>query len=265
MAKTLIGNIKGPKGDKGDKGDKGVQGSAGAAGQRGSNWFRGTGITGTSTTATVFSGSGVTSALVNDMYLNTSTGNVYTCTTAGAASTAKWVYTGNLKGVKGDTGAKGDKGDIGAKGDKGDKGDTGPMPTVADALTTTFTQASSRTNIASGETNKTIMGKIKKWFADMTVAAFAQVISNNTDLMANTVAGYLPDALAVKQQFDVVNSNLKKINLAYSNSVQFLLTEGGMNITLLGDDVSWQVAFMPGQIALYKKVSGGSWEQIWSK
>ena len=74
--------------------------------------------------------------------------------------------------------------------------------------TVTFTQASSRANIATGEKTSTIMGKIKKWFADMTVAAFAQVITSNTDLMALTKSGYLVDALAVKNQFAEVNSNL---------------------------------------------------------
>jgi hypothetical protein len=86
---------------------KGATGGKGDTGTRGSQWYRGTAITGTSTTATVFSGSGISSALVNDMYLNTSTGYVYTCTVAGNASTAKWVYSGTLKG---DAGAKGDDG-----------------------------------------------------------------------------------------------------------------------------------------------------------
>lgn len=76
----------------------------GSTGTTGSQWYSGTGITGTSTTPTIFSGSGVASARVNDMYLNTDTGNTYICTTAGAASAAKWKYTGNIKGVSGDTG-----------------------------------------------------------------------------------------------------------------------------------------------------------------
>ena len=76
------------------------QGSNGASSQ----WYTGTGITGTSTTATIFSGSGVSSAKVGDMYLNTSTYNTYRCTTAGNASTAKWVYVNNIKGAKGDQG-----------------------------------------------------------------------------------------------------------------------------------------------------------------
>ena len=77
------------------------QGSNGTSAQ----WYTGTGITGTSTTATIFSGSGVSSAKVGDMYLNTSTYNTYKCTVAGAASAAKWVYVNNIKGAKGDTGA----------------------------------------------------------------------------------------------------------------------------------------------------------------
>lgn len=83
------------------KGDTGAKGNTGT---RGSRWNGGTAITGTSTSATIFSGSGITDALVNDMYLNTSTGNVYKCSTAGAASDAKWIYIGSIKGAKGAAG-----------------------------------------------------------------------------------------------------------------------------------------------------------------
>lgn len=135
-----VGSIKGAKGDKGDTGAQGPQGEkgetgetgpqgakgdAGAAGTPGSKWYNGTGVTGTSTTGTVFSGSGVSSARVGDMYLNTSTGAVYECTTAGAASAAKWAYKGSIKGATGSQGPKGDKGDTGAQGPQGEKGDTG--------------------------------------------------------------------------------------------------------------------------------------------
>jgi hypothetical protein len=92
------------------KGAKGSDGKNGNDGTRGSMWYSGVGITGTSTNAAVFSTSGVSSALVGDMYLNTTFQNVYRCTTAGNASTAKWVYVGCLKGDKGDKGAKGDPG-----------------------------------------------------------------------------------------------------------------------------------------------------------
>lgn len=55
--------------------------------------YKGTKITGTSTTAKVFKKSGVSNAKKNQTYFNTSTGHVYTCTTAGKASDAKWKYT----------------------------------------------------------------------------------------------------------------------------------------------------------------------------
>ncbi len=113
----------GPKGEKGDTGATGPTGAKGATGQRGTRWTHGTAITGTSTTATVFSGSGITDALVDDNYLNTSTGNTYRCTVAGNAATAKWVYTGCIKGVQG---PKGDTGEKGATGATGPTGPTGP-------------------------------------------------------------------------------------------------------------------------------------------
>ena len=112
---------QGPKGDKGDtgatgpQGPKGDTGAKGATGTRGSRWNRGTAVTGTSTTGTIFA-TGISDSLVNDYYLNTSTGNVYRCTVAGDASTAKWQYVGSLKGPKGD------KGDTGATGPQGDAG-----------------------------------------------------------------------------------------------------------------------------------------------
>lgn len=98
---VVYNGAKGDTGATGAKGADGAKGATGATGTRGSQMYWGTAITGTSTTATIFSSSGVSSALVNDMYLNTSTWNVYQCTVAGAASAAKWVYKGNIKGATG--------------------------------------------------------------------------------------------------------------------------------------------------------------------
>lgn len=81
---------------------KNLKGKTGATGTRGSVINYGTAITGTSTTATAFSGSGLSSSLVNDMYINTSTFYLYRCTVAGNAANAKWVYVGSIKGAKGD-------------------------------------------------------------------------------------------------------------------------------------------------------------------
>ena len=88
---VYVGNIKGQTGDVGP----------------GAIWYTGTAITGTSTTPTAFSNSGITAAKVGDMYLNTSTYNTYRCTVGGAASAAKWVYVSNIKGGKGDQGNPG--------------------------------------------------------------------------------------------------------------------------------------------------------------
>lgn len=77
-------------------------------GEPGSMWYQGDAITGTSTSGTVFSGSGIANAEVNDMYLNTGSGadrgNVYVCTAAGDASTAQWAYKQNIMGPTGPAG-----------------------------------------------------------------------------------------------------------------------------------------------------------------
>ena len=211
MAKVLIGNFKGPQGGQGIPGPQGEQGDQGI---RGSRWTEGTAITGTSTTPTVFSGTGISDALAEDMYLNTDTGNAYRCTTGGVATVAKWVYACNLKGIKGDTGAKGDPGTAGPKGEKGDTGEQGPKgdtPTVADNMTVAFTQASSRSNIATGEKLSVIMGKIKKFFADLTAPAFAQMITTKEDLLATKVTGYVPDAKAVADTYTELNGKLNHV------------------------------------------------------
>ena len=121
------------------RGNTGATGAKGDTGTRGSHWYSGSAITGTSATATAFPSSGITDALVDDCYLNTATGYTYKCTVAGAASVAKWVYTGSIKGATGAIGATGPKGDTGATGAKGETGATGPQgPAGADGKTPTF-------------------------------------------------------------------------------------------------------------------------------
>jgi hypothetical protein len=58
----------------------------------------------------------------------------------------------------------------------------GNVPNVTtNNQTPTFTQAGSRTNIASGETMATLFGKIMKWFADLKTVAFTGSYSDLTD------------------------------------------------------------------------------------
>lgn len=65
--------------------------------------------------------------------------------------------------------------------------DLGPVRGDINDSVATFTQAEARENINSGETGKTIFGKIKKHFADMTLSAFATIVNNATTTVTNTV------------------------------------------------------------------------------
>lgn len=82
--------------------------------------------------------------------------------------------------------------------------------------TVTFTQESTRANIATGEKMSAIMGKIKKFFADLTAPAFAQMITTKADLMATKATGYVPDAKAVADAVSEVNGKLQWKSIAIS-------------------------------------------------
>lgn len=72
-----------------------------------------------------------------------------------------------------------------------------------------FTQTSNRQNIMTGDTHKTMFGKIKKWLADLTATAFAQMITSADDLLATKVTGYVPDAKAVADVASELNRKLE--------------------------------------------------------
>lgn len=120
---------QGPAGAKGATGDTGPQGPAGARGATGERgpagangtsaaWHSGTLVTGTSTSAITVAVSG---SKAGDMYLNTSTSNVYKATAANS-----WVYVCNIKGATGATGATGSAGPQGIQGPQGVQGPAGP-------------------------------------------------------------------------------------------------------------------------------------------
>ena len=85
-----------------------------------------------------------------------------------------------------------------AKGFSGDIGDS----EIA------FTEAENRENINTGESVKTVFGKIKKFFADLTAPAFAQMITTKEDLLATKATGYVPDAKAVADAYTELNGKL---------------------------------------------------------
>lgn len=94
-----------------------------------------------------------------------------------------------------------------AKGFSGDIGDS----EIA------FTEAENRENINTGESVKTVFGKIKKFFADLTAPAFAQMITSKDDLLATKATGYVPDAKAVADGFADVNGKLETTTEATSH------------------------------------------------
>ena len=90
-----------------------------------------------------------------------------------------------------------------AKGFSGDIGDS----------EITFTEAENRENINTGESVKTVFGKIKKFFADLTAPAFAQMIITKEDLLATKATGYVPDAKAVADAYTELNGKLQRETL----------------------------------------------------
>lgn len=105
----------------------------------------------------------------------------------------------------------------------------------------TFTTATSRININSGESQSIIMGKVKKWLADLGTAAFCSVVNNLTTTAEGSVLDArqgknLSDALTklntlmgstdisgigggtVTGAINELNSNLKKNNPTFSSS-----------------------------------------------
>ena len=74
--------------------------------------------------------------------------------------------------------------------------------------TVAFDVAETRSNISTGEKVSTVFGKIKKFFADLTAPAFAQMITTKEDLLATKVTGYVPDAKAVADTYTELNGKL---------------------------------------------------------
>lgn len=138
---------------------KGADGNPGPAGDDGNLWYIGTSISGKAVLPTVYSGSGITDAHVNDCYLNTTEGAVYHCTLGGAASVATWVYDFTMSG--------------GGGGGSYSAGD-GINISAGNAISvnTAFTSAGSRANITTGDPLATIWGKIAKFFTDLADLAF---------------------------------------------------------------------------------------------
>lgn len=112
-----------------------------------------------------------------------------------------------------------------AKGFSGDIGDS----EIA------FTEAENHENINTGESVKTVFGKIKKFFADLTAPAFAQMITSKDDLLATKATGYVPDAKAVADAVTDVTGKLNQnTDLTLVNCVSW---ESDNTISKIGNRV----------------------------
>lgn len=102
-----------------------------------------------------------------------------------------------------------------------------------------FSQEGTRANLSAGEKLSISLGKIMKWFADLKAVAFSgnyadltgrptipaggiadasKIIDNIDDIAANTQAGYMAGALALKQ----VNSDLGGLKFKEESGVKYI-------------------------------------------
>lgn len=117
--------------------------------------------------------------------------------------------------------------------------DLGNVPNVTtNNQTPTFTAASSRTNINSGETLATIFGKIKKWFSDLKTVAFT---GSYTDLSNKPTSMQNPNSLTL-----TMNGSATSYNGASSASK------------------SWYAPTSAGT-AGYNLISNGSGAPVWQQ
>lgn len=91
-------------------------------------------------------------------------------------------------------------------------------------LNPTFTEASSRANIASGESHKTIFGKIKKFFSDLKTVAFTGAYSDlsGTPNLATVATSGAYNDLSGKPTIPTDNSQL-------TNGAGYITSSGSCN------------------------------------
>ena len=111
---------------------------------------------------------------------------------------------------------------------QGPVGPRGPAGNIDDieTATVTFSQASSRTNINSGDSIGTLFGKIRKWFADLGTAAFRGV----SNVLTQTSDGYVLDARQGKTLADrigTLSSLLTTAKTSLVNAVNELFNKIG--------------------------------------
>ena len=127
-------------------------------------------------------------------------------------------------GPTGPQGPKGDKGDAGATGPQGPQGPTGKVDITTPV---TFTDAASRTDLASGDSISTIAGKASKWLKDLKYLAFNRVID-----LANKVTPASTDAFLLEESTGTGKKMLFSNLLTYlQNEVKPKTTAANVDFT----------------------------------
>ena len=139
-------------------------------------------------------------------------------------------------------GPQGPKGDTGPQGEQGPQGPQGPAGEVDMDAAVAFTEASTRTNINSGESIKTIFGKIKKYFTDLKPHAFKAPANNFTTTDATTAAA-APTVKQLREDFDELNSALLYENIVAAGTDGSSFNKNFLNIGSTADAASRQRAY----------------------
>lgn len=142
-----------------------------------------------------------------------------------------------------------------AKGFSGDIGDS----EIA------FTEAENRENINTGESVKTVFGKIKKFFADLTAPAFAQMITSKDDLLATKATGYVPDAKAVA---DAVTDVTGKLGYKVSSPTlysEIKIENDTLCIRCLKNDNHFYELEANADAIRFYSVVDDVWTELWKK
>ena len=209
-------------------------------GQNGSKWYKGTAISGTGTSITGFPG------VINDFYLNSSTGYVYTCTKTGGSllpDAAEWDYVMALTGGGGSTVTVIDNLTSSSSTDALSANQGRVLNGLINGKASdnqTFTQASTRANLVSGESFSTIFGKLMKWYADLKTVAFSgsyNDLSNQPTIPAAANNGQLTIQQngTTKGTFTADQSGNTSINLQTTEEVATASVTSG-SVTFTGVD-----------------------------
>lgn len=161
-------------------------------------------------------------------------------------------------------GPQGPKGDTGPQGEQGPQGPQGPAGKFDMDAGLTFSEASARANINSGESLKTILGKIKKYFTDLKPHAFKAPANNFTTTDATTAAA-APTVKQLKEDYDALNSALNKFGTYNVSKVLFGYDENTYYIEFeFSGDNKYRLFTNTTGIA-FSRWDGSTWEELWSK